>query len=291
MNNILHITSGDCAGEVLQKSGLPGELLVWHDVLYDGPRNPGWPDSDSLKKRAQFLEEMTAGGMSCDHILEILNKQYERLGSAAQYERIVLWFDACLFDQSMLVHLLMLLDLQQVVQVDLLCIDSFPGIEPFDGLGQLQPQQLASLYDKRRPVSDAQFQFGAMVDRAFALQDLKLLTKYRDTSEPPLPWIPAAITRWLLEQPDPASGLGRLHQLVLLAVASGCEKPVDIYSYVAAHDSHPQYWGDITLWAKINDLAERFPQLVQIEGPAERLPQWQSNIDLNKFIVRRLSAL
>lgn len=32
------MTSGDCAGELLEKSGLPGEVFVWHDILYDGPR-------------------------------------------------------------------------------------------------------------------------------------------------------------------------------------------------------------------------------------------------------------
>ena len=37
MNRTLHITSGDCAGEILAKSGTPGEILVWHDILYDGP--------------------------------------------------------------------------------------------------------------------------------------------------------------------------------------------------------------------------------------------------------------
>lgn len=41
MMDILHITSGDCAGGSLAKAGLPGEVFVWHDILYDGPRNPG----------------------------------------------------------------------------------------------------------------------------------------------------------------------------------------------------------------------------------------------------------
>jgi hypothetical protein len=34
MSKILHITSGDIAGDKLAQSGLPGEVFVWHDILY-----------------------------------------------------------------------------------------------------------------------------------------------------------------------------------------------------------------------------------------------------------------
>ena len=37
MNDILHITSGDSVGGSLAKAGLAGEILVWHDILYEGP--------------------------------------------------------------------------------------------------------------------------------------------------------------------------------------------------------------------------------------------------------------
>ena len=55
MADILHITSGDSAGGSLAKAGLFGEIFVWHDILYDGPRNPGWPNEDTLGARALFL--------------------------------------------------------------------------------------------------------------------------------------------------------------------------------------------------------------------------------------------
>jgi hypothetical protein len=40
------------------------------------------------------------------HILDTLKSQYRKLAATADYARIVLWFDACLFDQAMLVHIL-----------------------------------------------------------------------------------------------------------------------------------------------------------------------------------------
>lgn len=35
-DNMLHITSGDCAGGSLRQAGLPGAVFAWHDILYDG---------------------------------------------------------------------------------------------------------------------------------------------------------------------------------------------------------------------------------------------------------------
>ncbi len=55
--------------------------------------------------------------------------------------------------------------------MELLGVDSFPGIVPFHGLGQLQLDQLASLYGDRRKVIDLQFQCGVTADKAFATQD------------------------------------------------------------------------------------------------------------------------
>ncbi len=288
MNTVFHITSGDIAGGNLAKAGLPGEVFVWHDILYDGPRQPGWPDEKTLRARALFLEAFTAGGLDRDRILQTFHTQYQRLAEAGIHEQIVLWFDACLFDQSMLAHILTCLSLKGIQKVELLCIDAFPGIQPFHGLGQLRPEQLASLYPNRRSVTDAQFRFAAVVDNAFASQDLVLLTELSEMTGPPLPWIPAAATRWLQEQPDPATGLGRLESLALAAIREGCETPGKIFAAAAAADTPPQFWGDTTLWAKINGLADRVPPLVQIEGPAPRLPQWESPVPLMAFRIKAL---
>lgn len=288
MSKILHITSGDIAGESLVKSGLPGEVFVWHDILYDGPRKPGWPDENTLSARALFLEAFTAGGLVKDSILKTLHNQYQRLLETESHECMVLWFDACLFDQSMLAHILMCLYHKGLRKVELLCIDAFPGIEPYNGLGQLKPEQLASLHANRRPVTEAQFTFAAAVDKAFATQDAGLLSELSEMTAAPLPWVPAAAKRWLQELPDPKTGLGRLESLTIRAIRVGCETPYQIFESVAAADTPPQFWGDTTLWAKINGLSDRVPPLVQIEGPMDRLPQWESQVSLQKFKIKAL---
>ena len=100
-----------------------------------------------------------------------------------------------------------------------------------------------------------------------------------------LPWIPAAVKRWMEEHPDPATGLGRLERLALEAIRSGCKTTAEMFSFVSARETPPQFWGDITLWEKINALADREPPLIRIEGPEARLPQWEGIADLAQFRV------
>jgi hypothetical protein len=288
MGTVIHITSGDVAGGLLEKAGLPGQVLVWHDILYDGPRCPGWPDGRILDARAAFIEEATAGGLGKQRVMETLLSQYKTLAGIAASEHVVLWFDACLFDQSMLAHILSCLQDRNSSNTELLCVNQFPGIEPFHGLGQLEPHQLASLYGNRKPVTGSQFDFAVRVDGAFAMQDFVALTALSRMVNAPLPWVPAAAARWLQERPDPATGLGRLESLALSAIRAGHETPGRIFASVAAADTPPQFWGDTTLWAKINALAQRHPPLVRIDGPVDRLPQWGGDVPLENFRIKAL---
>ena len=285
MKRTLHITSGDIAGNSLAKSRIPGEVFVWHDILYNGPRKPGWPDEITLNARANFLENSTGGGLTKRYILDTLKTQYAKLKTASKYSILLLWFDACLFDQSMLCHILTCMRFLENEKADLLCIDAFPGIDPYHGLGQLSPNQLASMYDNHNSLKLKRnhFLFAERVDRAFALQDLSEFKKLAKLTDAPLPWVPTAVTRWMREYPDKETGLGRLEQLALEAIRSGCETSAEIFSFVSAKETPPQFWGDTTLWEKINALAEKEPPLVRIEGPKRRLPQWEGIADLKSF--------
>ncbi|WP_197281952.1 hypothetical protein [Dethiosulfatarculus sandiegensis] len=216
-----------------------------------------------------------------------MKTQYAKLKAASEYNTVLLWFDACLFDQSMLCHILTCLRFLKNEKAELFCIDAFPGIDPYHGLGQLSPAQLASVHDKRQPLKLERnhFLFAERVDRAFALQDFSEFKKLAELTDAPLPWVPAAVTRWMEEYPDKKTGLGRLEELALEAIRSGCETAAEIFSFVSERETPPQFWGDTTLWEKINTLAEKEPPLVRIEGPKIRLPQWEGIADLKLFRI------
>ncbi len=287
MKTTLNITSGDSCGDIIRQADIPGDVFVWHDILYDGPRTAGWPGENILEDRADFIVIQTAGGLDRETVLQTFKRQYRILEQAGRHDKIILWFDACLFDQSMLVHILTCLDHCGTTAVDLLVVDTFPGIQPYNGLGQLTPEQMESVSNRSAPVTAEQIHYAGRVDRAFACQDIAEFKKISAEKNAPLPWVPAAVRRWLDEQPDPRTGMGKLETLALKAIENGCATPKEIFTEVAAADTPPQYWGDTTLWAKINGLADQSPPLVKISGPQHRLPQFFSTLDLSKFIIER----
>lgn len=285
----LHITSGDCAAGTLKPCGLPGSVFVWHDILYEGTHNPGWPVEETLLLRARLLADATGGGVSFQHALQTLRGQYDVLRESAHARPIVLWFDACLFDQSMLVHILACLKHLRAPAAELICIDACPGMSRYNGLGELTSGQLADHYPGRIPVTPAMVDFAATADAAFARQDVVAFRELAQLRQAPLPWIPAVVARWLQEIPAPETGLGRLEQLAWQAIRDGATTPLAIFKAVAAQEPPPQYWGDTTLWQKINGLAAQTPPLVRIAGPTPFLPQWPGSNPIAAYTIRAVN--
>ncbi len=98
MDNILNITNGDCAVEIMRKANIPGVFLPWRDVLHDGPV----PDHVSLEAlsrvRAEFISSRGWGD------LEDIDKEFiERdnlLKYFEKYEKVILWFEHDLYDDD-----------------------------------------------------------------------------------------------------------------------------------------------------------------------------------------------
>lgn len=283
--SVLHITSGDISGKLIEESGVSGEVLVWHDVLYDGPiRREGFPSDDEIMQRCDYLVQMTGGGLDASELYESLAADYNKLKHLNNYIEVVFWFDACLFDLSMLAHLLTCIPQRFHDKCSLICVAEYDGIEPFNGLGQLSAEQIRGLYPLKRRVTEKQFEFVQLVDKAFAEHDLDLFKKIILYNDPPLKYFDKAIERWMKEIPSGEMQIGELERLAIDAVKSGITEPLKIFRYVSEHDSSPQYWGDITLWQKINGLADRC--ILEIKGPADRLPQWfDSAFNVDEFEV------
>ena len=55
MNTTLHILNGDATLWSLDKAGISGEILVWRDVLCEGPVIGDFASPDFWEKRTEFM--------------------------------------------------------------------------------------------------------------------------------------------------------------------------------------------------------------------------------------------
>jgi hypothetical protein len=211
----LHVANGTCTTSIIREAGIPGLRSQWADVLYEGPVPGGLTDEELVAVRERFL-------VGPDANLEDEHENSLRTWRAAidrheSYDELILWFEHDLFDQLNLIQLLTWIrgGVPAAKTVSLVCIGSFPGRPAFKGLGELAPDELASLVETRRPVSEAQYALAARAWNAFRAADPEGLDRLWRSDLQALPFLSAALRRFLEEYPWTGDGLSRSERRLL----------------------------------------------------------------------------
>jgi hypothetical protein len=273
MPRILHVHNGDTTRDKLARSGVPGDHAVYADALHDGPL---LPIDAAERQRAMRAEAFAEAGFASERdILDMLARWDRDLERWAEYDEVVLWFEHDLFDQLLLVRHLAYFAEQALggTALSLVCIGEYPGMPAFRGLGELSPGQLASLLGTRRRITHRQLALGRRAWHALAAEDpaaVEALVDEEDLTQ--LPFLRAALHRFLEELPDGESGLGRTERAVLEGVRDGFTDPVKLFRAVQAADD-VFFISDLSLWHCIWMMAAGPQPLLTLEpridgGPA-----------------------
>jgi hypothetical protein len=247
---VVHLRCGDDVREKLPLAGFVGDFQTFVDPLCQGPV-PDEPDEERfLAVRADFVAR--AYDFPVEEVRQRLRDEWVALDRLAGYDRIVLWFEHDWFDQAILIRVLAALAENPAVsgRLRLMSINSFDGVTPFFGFGQLTSEQLATLTGRDEPVTDAQFALAqsawAALRSPSALPLQELVDELGSDRDAALPFLGAAIGRHLRDLPWRGDGLGLSERLCLRAVASGRHTLHEIFPSVHAADPHP-YLGDLQL--------------------------------------------
>lgn len=282
---MLHVHCGDTSADALRRSGVPGEVIVWCDLLTEGPILRDVPWDAWLAARAESLARSLGGEVEETTCGQWLSDQELRLGEFAKHEEVVLWFDACLFDQTILIRHLDWFSQQSLrkTRLSLICIGEFPGFRKFKGLGELTPEQLVSLLDTRREVTREETALAVRAWAAIGSQDPRSVEALLAEDLGALPYLREALLRHLQRFPSARNGLDRLEQEALEVIAAGSAKLVEIFWRVSDMEEHP-YFGDTTLWGVLDTLAAARVPLLDVQGPGP-LPRWNPPSDLSAWTV------
>jgi hypothetical protein len=277
---LLHILNGDSVRATIENSGIPGTFCVWADALHDGPV-PATKSVEELRAvRAAFWARKDWRPGQEDPASRLKGWD-EGLASFNNYDEALIWLEHDLFDQLLLIHHLDFLSRRRNGnrKLSLICIGEYPGLDRFIGLGQLNAEQLASLLGTRQTITDAQLALGRAAWEAFRSPDpigLQQIVR-RDTSA--LPFLEAALVRFLEEYPSKPNGLPRTERQILTVLEDGPRSPVELFRAMYALEE-AVYMGDLTFWLRVKDLAIGEAPLVELDV-AERgdfLPSGQVQI-------------
>ena len=263
---MLHVTNGDSAADLILRSGIGSNVLPWRDVLHIGPV-PGTLSMRELsEKRVSFLASLGWG------IKEELKQSFllrnSTLRRHAEDDEVVLWFEHDLYDQLQLIQILAWLKGNKHFSTErqfLICIDRYPGVRSFRGLGELNPVQIRHLFDMRKPINLLQFHAAADAWACFTSAKPERHQAVADNPNIELPFLQAAYRRFLQEWPSIHNGLSRTEEHALRIIASGLSNPAEILHAHWANERAP-FMGDWTFWEVILDMSRGNNPLVTVEG-------------------------
>lgn len=286
---VLHVTNGDVAAETIARSGLGGEVLPWRDVLHDGPVPAGLPPEELNAVRARFLAEQ--GWTDAGEARRWLDGRDRALAASAARGEVLLWFEHDLYDQLQLLQVIDLLAERAAdARVTVVCIGAFPGVEPFHGLGQLVPAQMATLFPGRAPVTAAQRELARAAWAAFRSPDPSEIERVLAGDTAALPYLHGALVRHLEQFPAVGDGLSRTERQVLEAVEAGAAGPREVFLADQAREERV-FMGDASLWGHLRALTLGPEPLLRVEhGDAFRPPErsgpgaefWEQRLELTE---------
>jgi len=248
---MLHVLNGDETLRVFERAGIAGDVVVWRDILAEGPVSAGGDAVPALEARAAFLSERLA--IDRERYARGAREQAEALEAARGHDDVVLWFEQDLFCA---VNLWRLLDWfgrrPPAPRLSLV----YPSTDDVKGLGAMEPARLAELFGARQPITEETLALGGRAWAAYASADPLDSAPLVDRDDAALPFVRSAFRCHLGRFPSVANGLNEVETATLSVLRRG---PRDFGALFREVSGHPRVrrhgMGDVQFAAAARGLA------------------------------------
>jgi len=259
----LHIRCGsDIKGE-LDAARFTGDFLSLWDSFTVGPVIDA---ADWIAQRARFLADAgTAPGMDADAFLAELTDSDTRFAASADaYERVVIWTEHDSHDQLSLIRCLAHYARTRPPHVlELVSVNHFPGSRRFIGLGQLPPEAMRLLWNRREAIDAERLSTGANTWAALTSADPRALAAIARTQTPALPHLGPALHRHLQELPSPVTGLGLTQALLVRILAASPATVADMWRILQTELEPLPFLGDTMFLHILNEMGRVDPPIYE----------------------------
>lgn len=260
---MLHIHNGDASANIAKASLLPGEHFAWRESLVTGPTQTQVSGDEWRSLRARHLSE--AYSVDLQECERRLLDQEKKLSSFEEHDEVVLWFEHDLFCQINLLYLLNWFGQQDTgnTKLSLICIGEFPGKENFRGLGELNAEQMASLFPARQQVTSAQLKLAERAWAAYCSADPTDVENVVKSDTSLLPFLRQALKAHLRRFPSTKNGLGSIENRGLELIRGGRIIWIDLFQRFG--EVEPDYGlGDAQFWLALQRMSRGRQPLLRI---------------------------
>ena len=210
---LLHITNGDDLTEKLQQLKIPGDVIVWREMLCEGPTLQEVGNEKFLEIRKKFLWENYK--IPEQDYKEKFISELDKLAAINGYDEVILWFEFDLFSHmNMLAVISFLKQNRKNNPLYLVCSGRLKGDQELAPLSELSVNQLQKHYDCKISLTDDDVQMATLIWDLYCSQNpIRLKSKIKKTTN--FEYLSSCIRAHIERFPNAKSGLNSLEINVL----------------------------------------------------------------------------
>jgi hypothetical protein len=259
----LHVRCGSDIQAELAAARFSGDFLALWDPFPVGPVTdaPDW-----LAQRARFHADTgSAGGVDYHAFLAELTDADRRLAASADsHARVVIWTEHDSHDQLSLIRCLAQYARTRPPRVlELISVDHFPGSRRFIGLGQLPPEAMRLLWNRRDVIDAERLSVGGAAWAALTSADPRALATIARTGTPTLTHLGPALHRHLQELPSLVNGLSLTQALLLQVLAREPASVGDLWRISQGELEPMPFLGDTMFLHILSEMARVHPPVYE----------------------------
>ncbi|WP_299821283.1 DUF1835 domain-containing protein [uncultured Pontibacter sp.] len=228
----LHLINGDASLDAFEAANFPGQVLIWREVLSEGPVIGSLPEQAFWQKRQEYIT--AAYHEKPEAYQQKVLTELEKLNNAQSFFEVILWFDADLMCQLNLLYLLQKLSKVKPATISVCTPAGNKNI------GYSGPKELHAIFEKRLVITPAHLREAERIWQLYAGPDPLQLQLFVRQNEILLPNLKEAIYLHLLRFPNCKTGLSQPETLLLKIIEEGAHT---LHELVQQFSEQQPSWG------------------------------------------------
>jgi hypothetical protein len=276
----LHIRCGTDVMYKLAVAGFDGDFLCFADPYIQGPVPAEADQHKFIDIRSTFI----AGNQwrQKQQAIKDLTSDYAALERAREYQRIAFWFEHDAYDVLVFIKLLHYFcdRSKRPERLEFICVDHYPGVTRFNGIGQLPAESMPLLWQQFSPVKAHHLQFARLCWEAYTSSTPETLSQLVNLDSSPFPEIMPALNRHIQELPWRRDGLSLTERLTLKILAEqGAQDGAKLfYHWYTTHYEPLVFMGDSSYWIVLAQLAEADRPAIELLKHSSKPADWQVSL-------------
>ncbi len=259
-----------------RQSGLTGKVLIWNEMLCEGPVSYPVCSEEFCKQRAAFFTEHFPEVQKdyLQHVMLPLNDLFLLIEQEAELNEITLWFEYDLFCQLNLLAVLSLLFQLEIPQdqIRIISVSEKNGVAA--NFSDFETEELKELHETAFIISEEQFENYHSLWQLYCSHNHQLLLPFcdRHLSDGPLP-ARAAIKSHLARFPSAENGLNEIENSLLKMIARTPMAQEELWLH-ARKQLHHYGFGDVQFrWylSKLKGLFKEEKSKLQLSKTGQAL--------------------